>query len=44
VVGDKLARKLALKWLDYKFDHQFTSAKKVKAIEEYKAKKKSAVV
>lgn len=38
VVGHKLARKLAVEWLDYEFDDQSGSAKKVKNIEEYEAK------
>jgi len=38
VIGEKLARKLALEWLDYQFDHQSSSAKKVKVISEYEAK------
>jgi len=42
VVGDKLARKLALEWLDYEFDHQSGSAAKVKVIEAYEAAKKVA--
>jgi ribose 5-phosphate isomerase B len=46
VVAGSLARKLALEWLDYEFDYQSGSAKKVMAIEEYEheAKKQAAMV
>jgi len=38
VIGEKVARKLAIEWLDYEFDHQSASAKKVAAIEQYETK------
>jgi ribose 5-phosphate isomerase B len=41
VVGDKLARKLAIEWLGYEFDTGSASAKKVDVIKNYESKSKS---
>lgn len=38
VVGDKLARKLAIEWLGYQFDSKSESAKKVEAISKYETR------
>jgi ribose 5-phosphate isomerase B len=38
VVGDKLARKLAIEWLGYQFDSESASAKKVEAISKYESR------